>query len=65
MSKPLPTNIAWSLRDILGREVYLVEIPMVQQERLISLAGLADGLYFWKVASEGRQLGSGKLIVLR
>lgn len=52
------------LFDATGRAVRQWELSAAG-ERVLSLEGLADGLYFWRLASEGRQLKGGKLVILK
>jgi hypothetical protein len=53
------------LHDALGREVARAALPTRQQEVEVGLAGLAPGLYFWRVEAAEGSLGSGKLIVIK
>ncbi len=57
--------MVWSLHDQLGRVVRRAVLSAGQQEVAVSVEGLAAGLYFWQLESEGRQLGNGKLIIAK
>ncbi len=60
---PLPKPSTWHLLDPLGREVVRAVLPAGQQAVEAGLAGVPPGMYFWNVESEGRPVGSGKLII--
>ncbi len=62
---PLPKPSTWHLLDPLGREVRRVVLSAGQQAVEVGLAGVPPGMYFWNVESEGRPVGSGKLIIAR
>lgn len=61
----LSKNIIWHLYDQLGREVRRAVLSVGQQEVQVSVGDVVTGLYFWNVESEGRQLGNGKLIIIK
>jgi hypothetical protein len=60
---PLHKGAVWSLHDQLGREVRRAVLSAGQQEVQVSVEDVPQGLYFWKMGSEGTQVGSGKLII--
>ncbi len=60
---PLPKPSTWHLLDPLGREVVRAVLPAGRQAVEAGLAGVPPGMYFWNVESEGRPVGSGKLII--
>lgn len=58
------------LHDALGREVASAVLSPGQpqrdmQEAQVGLAGVAPGLYFWRVETAAGSIGSGKLIVIK
>ncbi|MCF8245410.1 MAG: T9SS type A sorting domain-containing protein [Saprospiraceae bacterium] len=53
------------LFDPLGREVKRTALSAGQQESEVGLAGVPPGMYFWRVESQGKLVGSGKIAVLR
>ena len=61
---PLPTPAEWRLYNTVGQVVQRSVIPAGQREQSLSLAGVPPGLYFWQVRVEGRQAGSGKVVVV-
>jgi type IX secretion system substrate protein len=61
---PAPMSGEWVLFNQLGRVVRREVLPPGQPELSVMLNGVSPGLYFWQVRAEGRQVGSGKLIVL-
>lgn len=54
---------SFQLFTLTGQAVRQWEVSAGQPEQTISLEGLTEGLYFWRVGSEGRVMGSGKLII--
>ncbi|MBI5914726.1 MAG: T9SS type A sorting domain-containing protein [Bacteroidetes bacterium] len=60
---PLPQPATWSLCDALGRQVARAVLSAGQREVEVGLAGVPPGLFFWQVSIEGRQVGSGKLVI--
>lgn len=62
---PLRKVATWTLFDQLGRAVRQAVLSPGQQEAQVSVESLPPGLYFWKVESESRQIGDGKLIVVK
>ncbi|MCF8244916.1 MAG: T9SS type A sorting domain-containing protein [Saprospiraceae bacterium] len=67
---PLYNESTWSLHDALGREVAsaVLSAPQGQagkQEAEVGLAGVASGLYFWRVVNGRGTVGSGKLIIIK
>ncbi len=63
MPQPLTTDSRWSLYSATGQRVLSQELEKGHLRYNVPLAGLPPGLYFWEVRSEGRQVGSGKLVV--
>ncbi len=63
--RPNLYNCTLHLYGVTGQAVHHWELSAGQQEQTFSLEGFSAGMYFWSVASEGRQLGTGKLIVLK
>jgi Secretion system C-terminal sorting domain len=63
MPVPLPRSAAWVLYDQLGREVASAEMSAGQLKVEVAVGHVPPGLYFWGVGSEGRKVGSGKLII--
>jgi PKD domain-containing protein/type IX secretion system substrate protein len=64
LPSPLPTPAEWWLYNTVGQIVHRSVIPTGQREQSLSLAGVPPGLYFWQVRVEGRQVGSGKVVVV-
>jgi Secretion system C-terminal sorting domain len=60
---PAAMSGEWVLFNQLGRVVRREVLPPGQLELSVMLNGVSPGLYFWQVRAEGRQVGSGKLIV--
>ncbi|MFQ5447553.1 MAG: hypothetical protein ACE5FF_11525 [Saprospiraceae bacterium] len=50
--------------NTVGQMVQRSVIPAGQREQSLSLTGVPPGLYFWQVRVEGRQAGSGKVVVV-
>ncbi len=61
---PAAMSGVWVLLNQLGQVVLREPLPPGQPEFSVMLNGVSPGLYFWQVRAEGRQVGSGKLIVL-
>ncbi|MBK9016934.1 MAG: T9SS type A sorting domain-containing protein [Saprospiraceae bacterium] len=59
------TNTTFRLFNSTGQAVRQWELSLGQQEQVFPLAGLADGIYFWNVKSEEKQLGSGELTIIK
>ena len=55
--------VTFSLHDVAGRRVKAWDVPGGKGYFTLPLFGVDDGLYFWKIMSEGRFLGSGKVMV--
>ncbi|TAK50499.1 MAG: T9SS type A sorting domain-containing protein [Saprospiraceae bacterium] len=53
------------LFNATGQAVRQWELSSGQLGHTFSLEGLADGMYFWKVGSEGQQIDSGKLVIIK
>ncbi len=62
---PLSGAVSWSLHNALGQEVASAVLSAGQQKAEVGLAGVAPGLYFWRVEAAEGSLGSGKLIVIK
>ncbi|MFQ5446976.1 MAG: PKD domain-containing protein, partial [Saprospiraceae bacterium] len=60
---PLPAPAEWRMYNTFGQRVHRSVIPAGQREQSLSLAGMPPGLYFWQMRVEGRQIGSGKVVV--
>ena len=60
---PGTDKVAFSLHDVAGRKVKAWDLPGGKGYFTLPLFGVAEGMYFWRVALGGRFLGSGKLIV--
>ena len=58
-------SIEWSLYTTIGQKVKQVILAKGQTNHTVSLAGVPPGLYFWKATSQGRQVGEGKVVVLK
>ncbi len=56
---------SFELFDITGRAVGQWELSVGSQAATVPLRGLANGMYFWRAVSEGRQVGNGKLIIAK
>ncbi len=67
LSLTLPATMPATLWlfNAMGQVVQHWDLSVGQQEQSFSLAGLAEGMYFWNVESEGRPVGSGKLIITK
>ncbi len=63
MPQPLITDSRWSLYSATGQRVLSEKLGKGQMGYNVPLAGVPPGLYFWEVRSEGRQVGSGKVVV--
>ncbi len=60
---PLTADGVWSLYSATGQRVFSQKLGKGQLRYNVPLAVVPPGLYFWEVRSEGRQVGSGKLVV--
>ncbi|MBI1226319.1 MAG: T9SS type A sorting domain-containing protein [Bacteroidetes bacterium] len=66
----LENNISFTRPTVLwlfnatGQAVRHWEVSAGQQVHSFMLDGLADGMYFWKLGSNGKGLGSGKLLIM-
>ena len=57
--------VTFSLHDVTGRSVKAWDVPGGKGYFTLPLFGVSDGLYFWKIMSEDRFLGSGKVMVIQ
>ena len=55
--------VTFSLYDVAGRKVKTWDVPGGKGYFTFPLFGVDTGLYFWRVESGGRFLGSGKVMV--
>ncbi|MFQ5446417.1 MAG: T9SS type A sorting domain-containing protein [Saprospiraceae bacterium] len=62
---PAMKNTTLSLYDLTGRMVQEWKVQSGQQENMFSLEGVTDGMYLWILASEGRRVTAGKIIVAK
>ncbi len=62
---PPPVAAIWTLHAATGQPVLRAVLAAGQTKLSIPLEGLPPGLYFWKVASQGRSVGEGKVVVLK
>jgi Secretion system C-terminal sorting domain len=53
------------LFNATGQTVRHWEMPAGQLEYSFSLDGLAEGMYFWSLVSEGRAVQNGKLVIIK
>ncbi len=65
MPQPLPADGEWSLYSAVGQRLLPEKLGKGHLRYNVPLSGVPPGLYFWEVRSEGRQLGSGKLVVTK
>ncbi len=60
---PLHGDTTWELFNSLGGNAMKIRLPPGSQHQTIALHGLAVGIYYYKVASDGKTVQSGKLII--
>ncbi|MBK8563322.1 MAG: T9SS type A sorting domain-containing protein [Saprospiraceae bacterium] len=65
LPEPLFINATWSLHDQVGHTLRQVIFSTEKQNEDVTIEGLAAGLYFWQLESEGKLLESGKLIIAK
>ncbi|MCB0582642.1 MAG: T9SS type A sorting domain-containing protein [Phaeodactylibacter sp.] len=64
-SFPLTKAAEWRLSDALGRVVKSQALAPNTERQSMLIENLANGIFFWKVQSDGEIIGSGKVIVIR
>lgn len=62
---PLIKAAEWNLSDALGQIVKSRSLLPGTESNSILIENLPNGIYFWKVQSEGRIIGAGKVIVIK
>lgn len=62
---PLSQAAEWSLSDALGQTVKKQPLRPGHASNSMLIDNLASGIYFWKILSEGKIIGTGKIIVNR
>jgi PKD repeat protein len=60
---PNASTISFSLHNVTGRQVREWNVPSGKQCFSRSIHDVPEGLYFWVLSVEGKQLVSGKLMV--
>ncbi len=60
---PLHGDTTWYLFDSLGRTASRETLPPGSQHQTLALNGLASGMYFFKITTDGKPIQSGKLII--
>ncbi len=60
---PFNRYLDFELYDCYGRKVK--EVKLTKPSQTISLAGINDGMYFYRVRSGNKVLGKGKVLVVR
>ncbi|MCO6488678.1 MAG: T9SS type A sorting domain-containing protein [Phaeodactylibacter sp.] len=64
-NSPFARAAEWHLSDGLGQIVKSQALAPGTELPSMSVENLADGIYFWKVQSEGKIIGAGEVIVIR
>jgi hypothetical protein len=54
------SNIQFTIYDLYGQNKYTQNI--IQDKNIVSVENLSDGLYYWKITSDGYLLQQGKFI---
>lgn len=60
--EPLTRPATWLVFDAVGRQVGAVALQPGKSRYHLFTGGLASGLYFWNLQSEGRILAAGKVV---
>lgn len=60
--EPLTRPATWTVFDTVGRQVGAVALQPGKSQYHLFTGGLASGLYFWNLQSEGRILAAGKVV---
>ncbi|MAW88203.1 MAG: hypothetical protein CMJ42_16930 [Phyllobacteriaceae bacterium] len=60
--EPLTHPATWTVFDTVGRQVGAVALQPGKSRYHLFTGGLASGLYFWNLQSEGRILAAGKVV---
>ena len=60
--EPLTHPATWTVFDTVGRQVGAVALEPGKSRYHFYTGGLASGLYFWNLQSEGRILAAGKVV---
>lgn len=64
-SFPLTKSAEWHLSNALGQVVKSQALAPNTERQSMLIGNLANGIFFWKVESEGKIIGTGKVIVTR
>ncbi len=62
---PLTKPTEWSLSNTLGQIIKSQALTPNTRPQSMLIENLANGIYFWKVHSEGKIIGTGEVMVIR